>query len=264
MTDSKKIVLITGAARGLGRAIADYLFDQGYAVFGTSRHANTSTRFPIVKSDVTNEQAVRACVEQVVKEAGRIDVLINNAGLLIYGAVEEISIEEARLQFDTNFFGAAQMIKACLPLMRQQGGGYIVNISSLAALLGIPFWSYYTASKAALEALSTSLRYECRPWKINVSLIEPGDLGTGFTDEAAKLSMTEYEFARTRMVDEARASMASAPPPIIVAKLVDRILRSRTPRARYRIGPDSTLVGLIPYVPASLVEFCTRKYYKQD
>ncbi len=100
--------------------------------------------------------------------------LINNAGLLIYGEVEEISLEEARLQFDTNFCGAVQMIKECLPLMRQQGGGHIVNISSLAALLGIPFWSYYTASKAAVEAFSTSLRYECRPWKIMVSLIEAG------------------------------------------------------------------------------------------
>src|SRR5690606_35507590 len=163
MSTNPKVVLITGASSGLGRATARLLAERGYRVFGTSRRppadAPTGGVEPLAL-DVCADASVAACVQTVLARAGRIDALINNAGYELGGALEEATLEEAQRQFETNFFGAVRMIRAVLPAMRRQGGGRIVNVSSLAGLAPVPFLGLYSASKFALEGYSEALRHE--------------------------------------------------------------------------------------------------------
>ncbi|MCY1013953.1 SDR family NAD(P)-dependent oxidoreductase [Nannocystis pusilla] len=179
------VVLITGASSGFGEAAARLLAARGPCrVFGTSRRAaghDTPGGVEMLPLDVRSDASVAACVDAVMQRAGRIDVLVNNAGYTLAGAVEETAIDEAKAQFDTNFFGMARMVRAVLPVMRAQGGGRIVNVSSLAGLVGVPFHAHYSASKFAVEGLSEGLRQEVRRFGIHVSLIEPGDFKTAGT-----------------------------------------------------------------------------------
>jgi NAD(P)-dependent dehydrogenase (short-subunit alcohol dehydrogenase family) len=206
---------------------------------------------------------VQACLDSVVAEAGGLDILINNAGYGLVGSVEESTLDEARAQMDTNFFGVVRIVKACLPLMRSQRSGRILNISSIAGLTAIPFWSHYCASKYALEGFTESLRYEVRPWNIQVSLIEPGDIASGMEDVMAGKLMPEYDEARKRLSASTEKSLSAAPPPEIVARLVLRVLKKPRMRRRYRVGPDSIMVGLIPLAPSGWVEFVVRKLFDQ-
>jgi NAD(P)-dependent dehydrogenase (short-subunit alcohol dehydrogenase family) len=259
---SQAVILITGASRGIGKSIGSLLAARGFEVFGTSR-APVPGAFPMLALDVTSEQSVQQCVQSVLAKAGRLDVLINNAAYGLVGAAEETTLEEARSQMETNFFGVVRMVKACLPIMRRQKGGRILNISSLAGLTAIPFWPYYCASKFALEGFTEALRYEVRPWNIEVALIEPGDIASGMKDVMAGALLHEYDIARERLITATQESIATAPPPDVVARRVLRVLRSSRLRRRYRVGPDSFTVGLIPFAPDRLVEFVMRKLFNQ-
>lgn len=169
----REVVLVTGASSGIGRAAARMLAERGYVVLGTSRDPASVAALPgveLLPLDVRSDASVSACVKAVLQRAGRLDVLVNNAGYVLSAAVEEASPDEALAQFETNFFGAVRMLRAVLPIMRRQGGGQIINISSVAGLVPMPFWGYYSASKAALEALTEALRYEVKPFHIRVSL----------------------------------------------------------------------------------------------
>ena len=186
-----RIVLVTGASSGFGRAIAAHLAARGYLVYGTSRSAvmpeeatapAERSLVPImIPMDVCVDASVDAAVTHILRRHGRIDVLVNNAGFGIAGAVEDTSADELRRQFDTNVFGVLRVCRAVLPHMRRQGGGRIINVGSLAGLIALPFQGAYSASKFALEALSESLRMETKPYGISVSVIEPGDFRTSFT-----------------------------------------------------------------------------------
>ena len=244
--------------------MASLLADRGFDVFGTSRApGHSSGMFPMLSLDVTSDQSVQECVQSVLGQAGRLDILINSAAYGLIGAVEETSLQEARAQMETNFFGVVRMVKACLPIMRRQKGGRILNISSLAGLTAIPFWPYYCASKYALEGFTESLRYEVRPWDIQVALIEPGDIASGMKDVMVGEFLGEYHAARERLLVATRKAIAKAPPPDVVARLVLRVLKSRRMRRRYRVGPDSVSVGFIPFAPDRLVEFVMRKLFDQ-
>src|SRR5262245_34601449 len=177
----KKIVLITGASSGVGQSTARLLSQNGYKVFGTSRNPDNSEAIPTVDMlalDVQAGDSVETCVTAVKSEAGRIDVLVNNAAYELAGALEETSIDEAKAQFEINFFGVVRMVKAVLPSMRQQKGGQIINVSSLSGLSSIPFMGIYSASKFALEGYTEALRMEVDPFNIHVSLVEAGFLKT--------------------------------------------------------------------------------------
>src|SRR5262245_46422358 len=182
---NQRVVLITGASSGVGQSAARLLSQRGYTVFGTSRHPTTADPTPAVEMlplDVRADDSVRACVEAVVNRSGRLDVLINNAGYELAGALEELSSEEARAQFDTNFFGVVRMVDAVLPLMRRQKSGHIINVSSLSGLSAIPFLGIYSASKFAVEGFTEALRHEVKPFNIHVSLAEPAFLKTPMTN----------------------------------------------------------------------------------
>src|SRR5215831_16478429 len=169
MSSNQKVILITGASSGVGQSTARLLSRKGFIIFGTSRNPANSEAIPDVEMmplDVRSDASVVACLKAVADEAGRIDVLVNNAAYELAGAIEEISIDEAKAQVETNFFGAVRMVQAVLPSMRQHKQGQIINVSSLSAVSSIPFMGIYSASKFALEGYTEALRMEVRPFNI--------------------------------------------------------------------------------------------------
>ena len=181
-----KIVMITGGSSGIGLCTAAALRDRGCKVYELSRRDSEVTGITHIKCDVTDEAQIAAAVGQVMAESGRIDILINNAGFGISGAVEFTDTAEAQRLFDVNFFGMVRMNHAVLPLMRQQGGGRIVNLSSVAAPVPIPFQTYYSAGKAAVNSYTMALSNEVKPFGITVCAVMPGDIKTGFTSARQK------------------------------------------------------------------------------
>ncbi len=181
-----KVAVITGASSGIGRYTAAALRDMGCIVYDLSRRDIPAENIKHIKTDVTNEEAVLTAIEQIVAAEGTVDIVINCAGFGISGAVEFTRIEDAKAQFDVNFFGMVNVNKAVLPIMRQNGGGRIVNISSVAAVAHIPFQTYYSASKAATESYTCALANEVKPYGITVTAIQPGDICTEFTQARKK------------------------------------------------------------------------------
>jgi NAD(P)-dependent dehydrogenase (short-subunit alcohol dehydrogenase family) len=176
-----KVVIVTGGTSGIGLNTARELTERGCRVYEFSRRAEGTDAAIHIQADVTEEQQVQNAVREVLEREGRIDVVINNAGFGISGAIEYTETEEARRQFDVNFFGMVRVNRAILPIMHRQGHGRIINMSSVAAPIAIPFQAYYSASKAAVRTYSLALQSEVRPYGIEVCCIMPGDIATGFT-----------------------------------------------------------------------------------
>ena len=178
---SDKVAVVTGGTSGIGRATALALKNAGCTVYELSRRAQGVEGLHHISADVTKEESVRAAVEQIMAREGRIDILVNNAGFGISGAVEFTSTEEAKSLFDVNFFGMVRMNRQVLPVMRRQCHGRIVNLSSVAGAIPIPFQTYYSASKAAINSYTMALANEVKPFGIQVCCVQPGDIRTGFT-----------------------------------------------------------------------------------
>lgn len=181
-----KVALVTGGSSGIGKAVCLRLLSEGYTVYEFSRREADVSEVNHVSCDITDEVCVNASVERVVARSGRIDLLVNNAGFGISGAVEFTDVEEAKKQFNVNFFGSVTVIKAVVAHMRKQGGGKIINISSVAAELSIPYQAFYSAGKAAINSLTLALRNELKRFNINVCALMPGDVCTGFTEKREK------------------------------------------------------------------------------
>ena len=182
----KKVAVITGGNSGIGKSTAKALLKMGCTVYEFSRREILSDGIKHITCDVTDENAVKSAVETVVSESGRIDIVINCAGFGISVSVEFTELSQAKAQFDVNFFGMVNINKAIIPFMRKNGGGRIVNISSVAAVAHIPFQTYYSASKAAIESYTCALANEVKPFGITVTAIQPGDICTEFTRARAK------------------------------------------------------------------------------
>ena len=230
-----KVILVTGASSGIGLLIANKLHNEGFTVFGTSRNPEkyrNKVPFRLLSLDVTSDQSIRNCINRLMLEVQTIDVLINNAGGLLAGSVEETAIEQAYKQFETNFWGSVKMTKAVLPIMRSQRSGKIITISSLIGLIGIPFNSYYSASKHALEGFYKSLRLELRPFNIKVSVIEPGFFKTNIDKDAeyGNESISDYEHSRKKVFRFFSESLAKSPAPKPVADVVLKIVNEKNPK----------------------------------
>jgi NAD(P)-dependent dehydrogenase (short-subunit alcohol dehydrogenase family) len=267
---NQKVVLITGTSSGVGRSTARLLSYKGYKVFGTSRNPATAEAIPTVKMlplDVRSDDSVLACVKALVNEVGRIDVLVNNAAYELAGALEESSIEEAKAQFETNFFGVFRMVKAVLPLMRQQGHGQIINISSLSGVSSIPFMGTYSASKFAVEGYTEALRLELKPFNIHVSLTEAGFLRTPMADkrQVSTAQLKQYEPWRQRAFNAISDHEQKAPGPDLVSQTVLRIIATKTPRLRYVIGSQAKLATRLQrFLPAWAYEHGKRSVFGLD
>ena len=185
---SKKVAIVTGGTSGIGRATALALQENGYTVYELSRRAEGMPDIRHIVADITREETLHSAVEQVLAAEGRIDVVVNNAGFGISGAIEFTDTQEAQRLFDTLFFGMVRMNRCVIPLMRQQGHGRIVNISSVAAPVPIPFQAYYSAGKAAINAYTMALANELRPFGVTACAVMPGDIHTGFTAARKKVA----------------------------------------------------------------------------
>jgi NAD(P)-dependent dehydrogenase (short-subunit alcohol dehydrogenase family) len=267
---SQKVVLITGASSGVGQSTARLLSQTGYKVFGTSRNPAAAAAIPNVKMlalDVTSAHSVAACVKAVANDAGRIDVLVNNAAYELAGALEEISIEEAKAQFETNFFGVVRMVNAVLPYMRQQRQGQIINVSSLSGVSSIPFMGIYSASKFALEGYTDALRMEVRPFNIHVSLTEAGFLKTPMMNkrQVSAAQLKEYDLWRNRAFTAIRDQEQKAPSAQLVSQTMLRIITSKKPRLRYLIGGQAKFATRLQrFLPEAAYEWGKRSTFRLE
>jgi len=218
--------------------------------------------------DVTRDESVHQAVDFIVREAGRLDVVVNNAGFGVAGAVEDTSIEEAKAQLETNFFGVLRVCRAVLPMMRAQGEGLIVNISSLGGIIALPFQALYSASKFAVEGLTEALRMEVRPFGIRVTLVEPGDMRTEFTARRVRVAASgegsAYRSFFERVIRVVEEDEQHGGSPEAVAILLERILRSPNPAPRYRVGPAFQRLAAVlkGVMPGRLFEWALMKYYR--
>lgn len=261
MKDSRT-VLITGASAGIGAAIATRLARDGHRVYGTTRRLAGLTDAPpelraamaeastagtdagmhhpvrFLELDVTKPESVNRCVDQVVKEAGRIDVLINNAGWGAFGSVEELPLATAQAMFDTVVFGSLRMIQAVVPAMRQRRAGLVINITSIAGRAALPFQAHYSAAKAALEMLTMGLRQELRPFGVGATIVEPSDINTRFFDRTVFCEPNDspYRPWSELVWKYAGETIVKAPPPAVVAAKVASIVRKKNPGPIYTCG----------------------------
>jgi short-subunit dehydrogenase len=220
----------------------------------------------MIALDVDSDDSVKNGVKELLDETGRLDVLVNNAGYVLTGGAEETSIPEAKAQFETDFFGPVRTTKAVLPTMRKQGLGHIVNISSLAAVLPVPFEGYYAASKAALLAWSEALRHEVKAFGIKVSVIEPGFFKTnlGRSRKIAKYTIRDYDELRQRATATLDHDFENGADPKIVGETVLRIITSKNPKLEYAVGRERRYKTLKHLMPQSIIENGVRRHWKLD
>ncbi|MBN2852971.1 MAG: SDR family oxidoreductase [Clostridia bacterium] len=243
----KKVIFITGGSSGIGRSCAEYLAAKGHTVVATTRHDVVKQEEKVgqgsilmVTLDVTKPDTISEAVSYTIDTYQRIDVLINNAGFGIAGAIEDTSDKEMQAQFNVNFFGAVRMTNQLLPVFRMQGKGQIINIGSVAGYVSIPFQAMYSACKASLLAYSKALRNEVKPFGIKVTLVEPGDLKTSFTDSRQITIQSDGQSAYSERFKNSISVMEhderTGGDPVIIAKSVEKILRSKNPPVAVTVG----------------------------
>lgn len=252
-TKNQQVVLITGASSGIGKITAIQLADEGYQVYVAARRLEKMTELkergivPIAL-DITNEESIQTVINHIIQQQGRLDVLVNNAGYGSHGALEEISPEEARRQFDVNVFGLMRLTQLVLPKMREQGSGKIFNISSIAGKISTPMCGWYNASKHALEALSDALRLEVKQFGIDVIVVEPGPIKTEFDDVAMeqieKTAKTEvYQDWRNIWTKMMNQSYKNAVGPEAISDIISKAMKAKSPKTRY-VAPKEAKIFL--------------------
>ncbi|RKP49758.1 oxidoreductase [Pararobbsia silviterrae] len=262
----QKVVLITGASSGIGDATARALAGAGYRVFGGVRAPGATSAIPgveFVEMDVKDDDSVRSAVDDVLKRAGRIDVLVNNAGVSLVGPVEATSDAEVAALFDVNVFGVLRVVRAVLPSMRREKSGLIVNISSVLGFLPAPFMGLYASSKHALEGLSESLDHEVRGFGVRVMLVEPSFTRTKLDINATRTAsvITDYETALHASVDAVQQQVSNAPPPDSVAKSILATVEGTYRLRRPADGRAKLLTFLRRFAPAPQVDKSLRKAF---
>lgn len=260
----QKICVITGGSSGIGLCTALEMKAKGYEVFDISRRREGSAGINHISADVTDEKRINEAVSYIIDKAGRIDVLINNAGFGISGAVEFTETADARKQFDVNFFGMVNMNRAVIPFMRRAGGGRIVNISSVAAPIAIPFQAYYSAAKAAINSYTMALINEVRPYGISVCAVQPGDICTGFTGAREKSYAGDeiYSGRISGSVAVMEHDEQNGMKPETAAHLIATVASAKKVRPVYTIGFKYRLFcALVKILPAGLVSYIVGRIY---
>lgn len=266
------VIAVTGATSGMGKACAEGLSASGHRVYGTvfgveMDPAWEALPYALIPCDVTDQQDVEAFCGRIGDEAGRIDVLVNCAGFAFEGGVEDTTVEEAKSQFEVNLFGTHRIIREVLPVMRRQGGGKIITVSSFAGQVpAIPFQAFYSMSKKALDGLTEAIRTECRPFGIQATSINPGDVKTDFTGHrvrAAALTPESPYYQRSiRSIDAMKESEMGSQGPEVIARLVGRLVKERTLRPKYFVEPKyKAFLFLMRFMSKTRVEKLIESIY---
>ncbi len=262
-----KVVLITGISSGFGKAISELLASDGYSVYGISRRQKEdfTGKIKLLQADVTDVPSIKNAVAAVLTREGRVDILINNAGMGITGSIEDSTQEDIELQMNTNFMGYVNMIQAVLPAMRAQGGATIVNVSSIGGLMGLPYQGFYAASKFAVEGLSESLRMELLPYKVKVVVIQPGDFYTSFTANRKPTNTkdTAYSDQFKKTLSLIEKDEKGGLKPEFLARKLSKILKKKNPCHSYIIATleQKFAVVLKRILPGSLFSSILSSHY---
>ncbi|MDF2455861.1 MAG: vdlC [Cytophagaceae bacterium] len=262
----KKVILVTGGSSGIGKAICQYLTAKGYKVYGTSRKAQQDLGFPILAIDVTDDQSVKAGIEELLKKEGCIDVLVNNAGIGMMGAVEDSIPKDSLKVFETNVFGPLRAMQAVLPTMRAQKSGLIINVGSIAGYMGLPYRGIYSATKASLGMITEALRMELRPYGVKACVLDPGDYSTSIAQHR-QVSIPEQSpykssvLALEKMIDE---DVSSSSDPLEVALLIEKIIHTPEPKVRYMSGKFKQKLSVLVkhWIGGKFFENILVKHYK--
>ncbi len=270
MSDTSKIILITGTSSGIGKASAEYLTKQGHTVFGTSRYPGSYPKpndYTLLQMDVTDEITIANAIAKIIDTEGHLDVLINNAGVHVAGSIEDTPIEKSKEQVETNFFGIHRMCKAVIPYMREQQNGCIINISSIMGVIGLPYQGFYSASKFALEGMTEALRLEVRSFGIKVCLIEPGDVHIEPAHKRWKTPLSAespYYSPFKRIMNIVERDEDHGISPDKIAHLINNIIHKDNPKLRYTVGAlDQKFAAYLKRIlPNRLFDWIIMKHYK--
>lgn len=262
-----KVILITGASSGIGAITAEFLAGKGFKVYGTSRQPKGEPKgFDLIQLDVLDKSSIERAVNSIIQKEGRLDVLINNAGMGITGPVEETPTDEVRRAFETNFFGALEVIKAVLPQMRKQQEGLIINVTSIAGYMGLPFRGIYSTTKGALEIVSESLSMEVKQFNIKVTNIAPGDFATNIASGRYHTPVYQdspYAEIYKKNLDLMDEHVDSGKDPILIAQRVYKIINDPNPKLHYKVGElmQKFSIVLKRVLPNRLYEKLIMKHY---
>jgi len=270
MNTSKKVVLITGGSSGIGKAIGIHLSNKKYIVYGTSRDTSKYKDFPhfqLINLDVTKVETIQKAINTILNREGQIDILINNAGVGITGAIEEVPDHEIIKHFETNYFGAIKTTKAVLPQMRKQHSGLIINITSIAAHMGLPYRGIYSASKAALEITTEAIRMEVKDFGIQVTNLAPGDFATNIATgryHAPLKKGSPYEIPYGNTLELMDNHVDSGSNPSEIGAVVEKIINTPKPKIHYKVGEfmQKLSVFLKQILPDKMYEKLLLNHYK--
>jgi len=252
----EKVAVVTGTSSGIGFETSLALAREGYLTYATMRDTTKSDKIKeiaqkenlkisILELDVDDEKSVKSAIAQILNQKQRIDVLVNNAGWGLWGCVEDVSIDEFKEQFETNFFSIIRLIQEVAPAMRKQGSGTIVNVSSVVGRIGFPASPAYISSKFALEGLSESLRFEFAPFGVDVIIIEPGVIKTNFMKNMKMAKKSEldtvYKDITTKVVSGVKMMAEMGTPPKEVANTIVKAIKDKKPLPRYIVGNDASM-----------------------
>jgi len=264
-----KVVLITGGSSGIGKSIGEYLHQKGFVVYGTSRNPEkiTNSIFPLVALDVRDKQSIVNCVAEVIQKSGRLDIVINNAGVGITGPIEEIPTEEIRNNFETNLFGPIEVMKSVLPQMREQKSGLIINITSIAGYMGLPYRGIYSASKGALELITEALRMEVKSFGIQITNVAPGDFATNIAAgryHAPVVKGSAYELPYGNTLKEMDSHVDSGSNPNEMAEAIFTIIQTKNPKVHYKVGAFMQKFSIVlkRILPDTMYEKMLMNHYK--
>ncbi|MDA9775218.1 SDR family oxidoreductase [Algibacter sp.] len=264
-----KVVLITGGSSGIGKSIGEFLSEKGFIVYGTSRSPEKykQSKFPILALDVKYEATISETVNTIIDKEGQLDVVINNAGAGITGPIEETPNAEIKNNFDTNFFGPINVIKAVLPQMRKQHAGLIINITSIAGYMGLPYRGVYSASKGALELLTEAFRMEIKDFNIKMTNVAPGDFATNIAAgryHAPLLDDSPYKKTYGDTLDLMNTHVDNGSNPDMMAKSVYRIINTPNPKGHYKVGEFMQKFSIVlkRILPDKVYEKLLMKHYK--
>lgn len=264
-----KVILITGGSSGIGKQVAAYLQLQGAIVYGTSRNPDKveASELPLLKMDVRQELSIKEAVSYLIAKEGRIDVLINNAGVGITGPMEEIPMAEIKNNFETNFFGPIAVMQAVLPQMRKQKSGLIINVTSIAGYMGLPFRSVYSSSKGALELVTEALRMEVKSFGVEITNVAPGDFATNIASgrfHAPVLEQSAYKAVYQQQLDMMNEHVDGGSDPIEMAHAIHKIITAGNPKIHYKVGAFMQKFSIVlkRVLPDKMYEKMLMNHYK--